>query len=102
MPSFNVEVLHTIDPATAATRLRTFSDRIRADLPGEVKQLKESWDEAGNLDFSFYALGFTIKGRMENRAGCVHVTGNLPFAALPFRGTLEKQIADKVREAIQA
>lgn len=100
MPKFSVEVPHEVERSEAAVRLRTFSDRVRADLPGEVKEIQETWDEAGNLDFAFRAMGFTVSGRMENRPGSVHVAGTIPFAALPFRGAIERQIAEKVREAI--
>ncbi len=100
MPKFSVEVPHDVEQAEAAVRLRTFSERVRADLPGEVKDLQEIWHEEGHLDFSFRAMGFSVSGRMENRIGIIYVFGTIPFAALPFRGAIERQLAEKVREAI--
>ncbi len=100
MPKFSVEVPHDVERSVAATRLRTFSDKVRSNLPGEVRELQETWHEDGHLDFSFKAMGFRISGRMENRPGNIHVSGTIPFAALPFRSAIESQLAEKVREAI--
>ncbi len=84
----------------AITRLRTFSDRIREKMPVDVSDIQEDWDDTGNLSFSFKAMGFKISGNMKTCGDQVQVDGNLPFAALPFRGAIENQIAEKVREAI--
>jgi len=100
MAKFNVVVDHAIERDEAVSKLRTFSDRIREDMPVDVSDVKEDWDEAGNLNFSFKAMGFTVSGTMVTCNDKVTVKGKLPFAALPFRGAIESQIAGKVREAI--
>lgn len=100
MAKFNVVVIHEIHRELAVTRLRNFSDRIREDSPVEVSDVEEDWDDQGNLKFSFKALGFRVSGSMVTCENKVTVIGSLPFAALPFRGAIENQIADKVREAI--
>jgi hypothetical protein len=100
MAKFNVTVDHEVQRDEAVTRLRGFSDRMREEVPVEVTDVEEKWDDAGNLSFSFKALGFTISGSMVTTENKITVDGKLPFAALPFRGAIESQIADKVREAI--
>ena len=100
MAKFNVTVDHQVQRDEAVTRLKGFSDRMREEVPVEVTDVKEKWDDSGNLNFSFKALGFTISGSMITTESQVTVDGKLPFAALPFRGAIESQIADKVREAI--
>ena len=100
MAKFNVVVQHEIQRELAVTRLRGFADKIRGDTPVEVSELEEVWDENGNLTFSFKALGFKVSGSMVTCESKVTVVGNLPFAALPFRGAIETQIADQVRLAI--
>jgi len=47
-------------------------------------------------------MGFKISGSMVTCEQKVTVAGDLPFAALPFRGVIETQIAEKVREAVSA
>ena len=100
MPKFNVVVDHEISREDAVDRLKGFSDHIRKEAPVEVKDVQEVWDDTGKLDFSFTAMGFKISGTMVTCSNKVTVAGNLPFPALPFRGALENQIADKVKEAI--
>ena len=101
MAKFNVVVVHEIHREMVVTRLRGFSDRMREEVPVEVSEVEEIWDNHGNLQFSFKALGFKVSGSMVTCESKVTVIGNLPFAALPFRGAIENQIADKVREAIE-
>ncbi len=100
MAKFNVSVNHEVQREVAVTKLKGFSDRMREDAPVEVTDVQEDWDDFGNLNFSFKAMGFKISGSMITTEKEITVDGKLPFAALPFRGAIESQIADKVREAI--
>ena len=100
MPKFSVVVDHEVARDEVVQRLRGFSEHIRRDAPVEVTDVEEVWDCTGNLNFSFKAMGFKISGTMVTCTLKVTIDGNLPFAALPFRGALENQIADKVKEAI--
>lgn len=97
---FNVVVDHTIERDEAVSRLKGFSDRMRDEVPVEVTDVVETWDDAGNLAFAFRALGFSISGSVVTCHESVTIIGNLPFAALPFRGAIENQIAEKIKEAI--
>lgn len=100
MPSFNVNVPHEIERAQAVTKLKSFMVDAKENSPVELKDVEETWDEAGNLQFAFSAMGFRIAGQMLTEGQQVVVSGDLPFAALPFRGALETQIESKIREAI--
>lgn len=100
MAKFNVVVAHPGQREIAVDKLKGFSDRMREQSPVEVSDVEENWDESGNLSFSFKALGFKISGSMVTCENNVTVVGNIPFAALPFRGAIESQITEKVKEAI--
>lgn len=102
VPSFNVSVDHQSDRETAVQRLRQFSEIIRRDLQGQVSDMEEAWDDDGNLTFAFQAMGMQISGRMETDDSRVQLKGQLPFAALPFRGMIEQTIRDKIYEALNA
>lgn len=102
MPKFNVNVPHAIDRTEAITKLRSFMEAARQDSPVELSDVEENWDDNGNLKFAFSAMGFRIAGQLVTETEQVSVKGDLPFAALPFRGALENQLATKIREAIQA
>ena len=100
MPKFSVSVDHQVGREQAVEKLKTSFDQAKTQAGDQVDGLEEVWDDDGNLDFSFSAMGFKISGRMVTGSDQVEVNGNLPFAALPFRGALENQIAGKIRDAI--
>ena len=100
MPSFNVTVPHDDEHAVVAERLKAFAEKVRGISTVSVTEIVEEWDDAGNLNFSFKAMGFKVSGRLETKMTAVHVQGTIPFAALPFRGAIEKEVAAKIREAI--
>lgn len=100
MPRFHVQIDHDREPHVIADRLKQFADSLRHRVPAEVTDVREEWDEFGNLIFSFKAFGFAVKGQLENRDRTVLVTGTLPIVALPFRGRIEQEIVDRIREAI--
>ena len=100
MPKFKVAVDHSLDRDAALSKLQGFSDRIKEQAPVAVTDVKEDWDDQGNLVFGFTAMGFTISGQMVTTGSDVKVTGEMPFAALPFRGMIEKEVESKIREAI--
>ena len=100
MANFNVVVAHGSQRELVISRLQDFSQKLREDMPLDVSEVQESWDENGNLVFSFQALGFSVSGTMMTCDVQVKVSGKLPFAALPFRGAIENQVAKKIREAI--
>ncbi len=100
MPSFNILVPHQTDRQTAIQRLRRFADIVRTQMVGQVSDVQEQWSEDGTLDFSFAAMGMKITGAMNTDDQNVALKGTLPFAALPFRGMIEKTIQEKIQEAL--
>ena len=100
MAKFNIEVEHQLERHVAVTRLRNFSDEMRERVMVEVSEVTEEWDDLGNLNFSFKAMGFTVSGQVVTCEKQVTVFGNLPFAALPFRGAIESKVEQKIREVI--
>lgn len=100
MPKFSVTVDHQLERNEAVSRLKGFSDQVRENSPVELSAVNEQWDDAGTLQFSFQAMGMKIAGQVVTSNHDVQVDGNLPFAAIAFRGAIETQIADQIRKAI--
>ena len=100
MPKFNVSVPHSLERDEAVSRLQGFSQKVREDTPVELTDVQESWDDNGNLLFSFKAMGMKISGSVVTSPSDVTVNGDLPFAAAIFRGAIETQIKDKIVEAM--
>ena len=100
MPKFNVSVPHHLNRDDVVARLKGFSDKVRQDAPVELSDVTEEWDQDGNLAFSFKAMGMKIAGSVVTSDQSVIVNGDLPFAAAMFRGTIETQIQEKIKEAL--
>ena len=100
MAKFNVAVKHGMERQQVVEKLVGFSDQMRATVADQVSNIEESWDEDGNLTFSFTAMGFKVAGNVVTCEEHITVSGKLPFAALPFRGAIEKTIEERLRGAI--
>lgn len=102
MPGFQVKVRHGLGRDNARVKLQSFSERIRVEYKDTISNVEERWTEHGTLEFSFLAMGFKIAGNALIHDDHVHLDGSLPFAAVMFRGTIEKQVEAKLREALDS
>ena len=100
MANFKVSIVHEVTREQAVDRLRGFSDRIRVQFQEQVTNVVEEWDDQGNVNFSFTAMGLSISGDVLTDETSVNVSGKLPFAALPFKGMIEQTISEKISEAL--
>ena len=101
MPKFNVNVDHSMGRQPAIEKLQSFSEELKVQYSREVTEVTETWNEDGTLDFSIKAMGVTITGIMNPSDDQVNVDGQLPFAALPFRGMIQNQIETELRRLLQ-
>lgn len=101
MPGFKVEIPHGMEVHVVVTRLRGFSEKVRAAYAGEITEVVETWTSERNLEFSFRAMGFKIAGNALVDDSHVRLNGSLPMAAVMFRGAIERQIREKLEEALR-
>ena len=99
MPGFGSEVGHQLGQETAIERLKTFLDRVRELYKEQVSKLDGAWD-ANVLKFSLTTYGFTIDGVLTVEENLVTLSGNLPFAAIAFRGKIESSITAELEKAL--
>ena len=95
MPAFNIEVPHQLGQQEAADRLRGFFQKVREKYQSQVTDLEENWDD-NQLSFSFKTYGFVIKGTGTVLVENVQFAGELPFAAVAFRGKIEQSIREEL------
>ena len=100
MPGFKVEVQHSLGKDQAVEKLQGFSEKIKDTYQAEISEVEERWTEDGRLEFSFKAMGFKISGNAIVEQHLVQMDGSLPLAAVMFRGAIEKEISNKLREAL--
>lgn len=99
MPAFQVEVTHTLTRDEAITRLRSFVERVREHYKDQVSSVEGSWVE-NLLDFSITSYGFSISGKLTVEDQLAKLAGQIPFAALAFRGKIEKSFASELKKAL--
>ncbi|MEC9091897.1 MAG: polyhydroxyalkanoic acid system family protein [Planctomycetota bacterium] len=100
MPGFKANVEHRLGKDVALQRLKSFSEEVRAKYGSQISEMQENWDEQGNLKFGFKAMGLTISGELVVDDQEARINGQLPFAAVAFRGTIEQEITAALKNAL--
>ena len=100
MPAFNVEVPHKLGQQEARQRLEGFVDRARQLYKDQISELNGEWT-GDTLNFYMVTYGFKITGVLEVLEELVRLSGQLPFAAVAFRGKIEKSFATELERALR-
>lgn len=95
MPAFSVSAPHSLGRQSATERLHGVMGKVQQKYPNQVSDLEESWDE-NVMSFAFTTYGFRIKGQAQVDDDQVRLDGELPFAAMMFRGRIEQSIQDEL------
>ena len=99
MPKLSMTIPHDLDKEQAVERLKEGFGQIRETHREKVKDLEESWND-GTLTFGFTTFGFKIKGSVAVELSQVEMTGELPFAAMMFKGAIEQQVRDQISKLL--
>lgn len=96
MPSFQTEVRHELGKEAAKERLKQFVDHLRTRYKEQVSDVQGEWHD-DLLDFRLTTYGIQINGKMVVFEDRVQVDGEVPFAAVMFKG----KISDSIREGLE-
>ena len=91
MPKVKIAVPHALGKDDALERIKTYGDKVRAKFEDSVKNLEETWED-NKCNFAFRTYGMDFSGSMTVNDSDVEVDGNLPFAAMMFKGRIEKEV----------
>ncbi len=91
MPKLKISHGHELSRDEAAERLKRFIELAKAQYGSHVRDLVEEWSE-NTLSYSFRAMGFSTKGNLLVEENEVHITSDLPLAAIVFKGRIEETI----------
>ena len=100
MPKISISVPHEHGRSAAIEKLKCFSEKMRDNMPDGVSSVEETWGDDGRLSFKVQGMGIEIAGILEPNESDVQLTGQLPFAALPFRGLIESQLKTGLEDAL--
>ena len=99
MPKIELNIPHSLTKDEALTRIQNFLPELKAEHADRIMDLEESWN--GDIGvFSFKISGFKVSGSLEVGESSVVIKGDLPFAALLFKGTIEDTIRTKAMELL--
>ena len=99
MPSFGTEVPHRLGQEETTNRLKVFLERVRQRYKDQVSNLQGEWIN-NQLAFSFTTYGFAIQGTLWVESDLVKLKGNLPLAAVAFRGKIEQSIRSEIEKVV--
>jgi hypothetical protein len=91
MPKIKLTVPHALGKEEAKRRITDFITGTRGQIGRMVTDLEQSWN--GDVEnFRFRALGFAVAGRLSVEPAALLVEMDVPLAALPLRGRVEREI----------
>lgn len=101
MPKFGVNVPHQLSREDAKSRLVRFVEMLQTNFQGKVSDVNQSW-EGDTLKFSFKTFGIQLAGGIEVTDDALKLDGDLPFAAMMFKGKIESDIREQLERIVAA
>ena len=95
MPSVKLTVPHELGQEEATQRIRGFLEKVKHRYQNQVSDLEEQWTD-NVLAFSFKTYGFNIKGQMAVEPADVRFEGQIPLAAMLFKGKIEQTLREEM------
>jgi putative polyhydroxyalkanoate system protein len=101
MPKFGVRVPHNLTKDEARSRLERFVEMIEQKYADKVSELTQSW-EGDTLKFHFKSYGIPLDGGITVADNELNLAGDLPFAAMMFKGKIESEIRESLERIVAA
>ena len=101
MPGFNTEVPHGLGKEAALERLKGFLSQVKERYAKEISEVAGEWDE-NVLSYEFTTFGIKVDGKLTVEDDVVKMDGNLPFAAMMFKGKISNSIKVALEKAVAA
>jgi hypothetical protein len=99
MPSLKLEFPHNLGQQEAIDRLKTLLTKVKNKYQDQVSDLQESWTD-NTLNFGFSTYGFKISGDVVVEPNGVKLDGQIPFAAMMFKGKIESALRDQLAKEL--
>ncbi len=94
MSRLKMSVPHELSQDEALRRIKNLLEEVKTQFSDKISNLYEQWDGyEGNFGFS--AMGFSVSGTLTVEDDEVEISGNLPLAAMFFKGKIESTIRER-------
>ena len=101
MPSFSIDVPHTLDQQSAVSKLTGLMSALQNKYKDVASDVQGTWAD-NILNFSLKVMGFTVSGKVTVQDQQAKVEGQLPLAAAMFRGRIEESIKTELQKELAA
>ncbi len=99
MPKLSVAVPHQLGKEAATERVKKLAEKLNHRYQDQAKDVEHSWDDS-TLNFSFRTMGMSFKGALAVEDEAVNIDGDLPFAAMMFKGKIEQSCRDELTKLL--
>lgn len=99
MPKMDIVIQHQLSKDEALKRIRGLLEETKSRFSDRFSDLNEEW-ENGICHFSFSAMRLSISGEMLVDSPEIKIKGEIPFAAIPFRGKIESIIREQAEKKL--
>jgi Putative polyhydroxyalkanoic acid system protein (PHA_gran_rgn) len=99
MPKLSIAVPHSLSQQEATERLKGLLAKVMEKYKSQMSNVEEQWNDNA-LAFGFSTYGFPIKGTVDVGASEVTLDGDLPFAAMMFKGKIEQGVRDELEKVL--
>jgi hypothetical protein len=96
-----MEVPHELSADEARSRLERFIESLQSKFQDKVSDLEQSWND-NTLSFAFKTFGFKIAGAIASLDQKLAVSGDIPFAAMMFKGKIESEIREQLNRLMRS
>src|SRR5687768_5684952 len=95
MPALKMSFPHQLGRQAAQDRVVDRLAKLKERHGGKFNITQETWVE-NVLDFVFSTYGMQIKGKVTVDDNEVKLDGQIPFAAMMFKGKIEQELRDQM------
>ena len=99
MPKLSVAVPHELGKEEATSRVKGFAEKLNERYQDQAKDLEHAWED-DTLSFSFRTMGMNFKGAIAVAEDAVNIDGDLPFAAMMFKGKIESSCREELTKLL--
>jgi hypothetical protein len=99
MPKVAMSVPHTLGQEEAQRRLKERFLTLGETHKSQMQGLQGEWDQ-NVLKYRFSSFGIPIHGTLTTEPSQVKVEADLPFVAIPLKGTLESQLRQELSKLL--
>ncbi len=100
MPKLSITVPHSLGQAEAARRVAGLMDAISKKYADQIKITEQNFGENSGT-FAFKTMGMTVSGKAQIEEASVTIDCDLPFAAVMFKGRIEKEIRETLEKILK-